>query len=446
MSKQAHPCSKTDMEKINTQCNIQITFTTKRLFQCIVHIYSSSVQSNSDGHIYRMVDSIVPDKHNYLLSMITASHLKLPENAVKIHSILSQHNPELVENDLLIQNGLIDMYLKCGELLRAQQVFGVMKNKKDIGTWNILINGLVRDHKIDDAFLLFEQLNKQNIQPDPFTYSSIMKGIKTNDELGLKRANQIYEMVQKDTNIDLLKDIVLCNSLIIMFAKCGDIVAAMDIWNNLVSTCPNIINIRTWNAVLNSQYHNGEHQIVLDLFEQFKDRNQNRKKPLQPQIKTYFIWIKAAMELGNMMKVKEILHFVEECDNHCNSLLRMYTKYMGLEKGIRLWEVSTDKHDVKTFTFMMQLCIDNGDKLKAFELFDEMQNTYQLEPDAHAFVTILKACGNHLELIKEMHKKIIGCGEQFYKDKHLVRVLMQCYQTCGEVELSKQVWNVYRNS
>ncbi len=175
------------------------------------------------------------------------------------------------------------MFLKCCDIINAQKIFQSMANKKNVDTWNILLNGMISDNKVDDAFILFDEMIKQNIKPDCFTYSSMAKATENSKE----KANRIYEMIKNDTNINLYQTTVLCNSLIIMFGKCGNISAAMDVWNILRAENRGKISIRSWNSIINVNYHHGEYQTVLDLFDELVASGNT----IKPQKKTYHICV-----------------------------------------------------------------------------------------------------------------------------------------------------------
>ena len=102
----------------------------------------------------------------YILAMSAVSKLKCIEKADKMYDILSKRNQNAIDNVDQVQNSLVDMYLKCGNKNNALRIFNSMKNKKNIVTWCVLINGMIHDNQPNEAINLFYEMIKQNIKPD----------------------------------------------------------------------------------------------------------------------------------------------------------------------------------------------------------------------------------------------------------------------------------------
>eukprot|EP01083_Nonionella_stella_P262126 891675_1 len=192
---------------------------------------------------------------------------------------------------------------------------------------------------------------KQNIKPDCFTYSSIAKAINESND----KANKVYEMIKNDENVDLFQNIVLCNSLIVMFGKCRNFDAAMEIWNTLRENKKVNVDIRSWNGIINTCLYNKRYEMVLDLYDEMMG-----KKRVQPQIKTHHICIKACVELGNMKKAKDVLKCVKENKfKDWQQLMKMYKSYHGWDDCIELWKNTSDECNyIEEFSCMIHLCID----------------------------------------------------------------------------------------
>ncbi|XP_015165041.1 pentatricopeptide repeat-containing protein At5g56310-like [Solanum tuberosum] len=64
--------------------------------------------------------------------------------------------------DMYVGTSLIDMYVKCGDLIDARKLFDEMP-VRDVSTWNVLIAGYMKDRLFKDAEELFEEMPIRNI-------------------------------------------------------------------------------------------------------------------------------------------------------------------------------------------------------------------------------------------------------------------------------------------
>ncbi|KAL4588947.1 hypothetical protein LXL04_001847 [Taraxacum kok-saghyz] len=72
-----------------------------------------------------------------------------------------------------IITALIDMYSKCGEFTKAQEVFHSSPIKQT-ATWNALIHGLAVNGYGKDALTVFHDMNKNGIKPNDVTLMSVL--------------------------------------------------------------------------------------------------------------------------------------------------------------------------------------------------------------------------------------------------------------------------------
>ncbi|KAI4324851.1 hypothetical protein MLD38_030303 [Melastoma candidum] len=75
--------------------------------------------------------------------------------------------------NLYVLNALMDMYAKCGIVENSVSLFLGME-KKDLISWNTIINGLAIHGRGDDALTMFQKMKDANVQPDAITYIGIL--------------------------------------------------------------------------------------------------------------------------------------------------------------------------------------------------------------------------------------------------------------------------------
>ncbi|GAB4842536.1 hypothetical protein Ancab_012510 [Ancistrocladus abbreviatus] len=79
----------------------------------------------------------------------------------------------LMDSNILVGNGLINMYTKCGSLKKGCLVFENM-NHHDLISWNSMIAGYGMHGYGDNALETFEQMVKEGFQPDAVTFIALL--------------------------------------------------------------------------------------------------------------------------------------------------------------------------------------------------------------------------------------------------------------------------------
>ncbi|MCO5592084.1 hypothetical protein L7F22_046078 [Adiantum nelumboides] len=133
-----------------------------------------------------------------------------------------------LEKDLILGNALVDMYVKCGVLLEAQNAFDEL-TIRDVVSWTALIAGYAQQGQGKEALGCFQRMLSENFSPNAITYVCILRacGIMQDVDVG----KQIHdEIVHQGL---LKKNVVVGNALIDMYAKCGVLLQAQQVFNEL---------------------------------------------------------------------------------------------------------------------------------------------------------------------------------------------------------------------
>ena len=157
------------------------------------------------------------------------------EQCVKIHD---QVLVSALGSDIVVGTALIDTYAKCGGLDHAHKVFDRLV-EPDLASWNAIISGYAQHGHGLPALKMFEKM-LDKVKPDKMTFSSALKAIGS---IGaIKNGRLIYH--QAIVNC-LEGDLILSNTLIDMYAKCGSLRKAHEVFERLP-----IRNVVTWNAII----------------------------------------------------------------------------------------------------------------------------------------------------------------------------------------------------
>ena len=165
----------------------------------------------------------------------------------------------LLEKDIGVGNTLLDMYAKCGAFVKAQEVFSELQ-LQDMVSWNILIAGYVQQGHIEEAVKFFHRMQLMAICPDIVTFLSILRACGT---IGtLEKGKQIHAQIHMIRDENLEKDISVGNALLDMYAKCGAIANAQELFEKI--PIPTTVS---WNALISGYAQCGEFEDIISYFD-----------------------------------------------------------------------------------------------------------------------------------------------------------------------------------
>ncbi|CAN6462884.1 unnamed protein product [Victoria cruziana] len=143
--------------------------------------------------------------------------------------------------DTSINNALIDMYSKCGNVDFARDVFDRMSNK-DIVSWNSMISGYGIHGRGEEALILFGDMLLTNLDPDEVTFICILS---TCSHCGLiNEGRQLFELAQQRFAIIPRMEHYIC--MVDLLGRGGLLVEAY----NFIKSMPFRPDVRVWGALL----------------------------------------------------------------------------------------------------------------------------------------------------------------------------------------------------
>ncbi|XP_027077626.1 pentatricopeptide repeat-containing protein At4g39952, mitochondrial-like [Coffea arabica] len=106
-----------------------------------------------------------------LVTLLSAcSQLASLEKGEQIHNYIEEVG---FESSLSLDTALVDMYAKCGQLIKSREVFDLM-NTKDVISYNVMISGYGVHGDVKSAIEIFEQMEQSNNRPNELTFLAII--------------------------------------------------------------------------------------------------------------------------------------------------------------------------------------------------------------------------------------------------------------------------------
>eukprot|EP01018_Ginkgo_biloba_P026883 Gb_14445 [translate_table: standard] len=201
------------------------------------------------------------------------------------------------ESNANVAISLVTMYAKCGSIESFGKVSDKMP-KPDVVSWNAMIAGYAQHGHSEEALQHFAQMHLAVMMADTFTFASVLRACAT--LAVLEQGKQVHAHVIK-TGYD--SDVSVQNALITMYAKCGSIEDASELFAKM----PNR-NIVSWNAIIAGCAQHGNGKEALQLFEQMQQAG------MRPDHITFVGVLSACSHVGFLEKGCK--YFNSMCNEH----------------------------------------------------------------------------------------------------------------------------------
>ena len=365
---------------------------------------------------------------NYAFLLQECAKLKALDEGKKIHALLCTSDMKV---DVFLMNNLLSMYTKCGCLREARVIFDAMATSRDVVTWTTLITGYAEQMDGNEALRCFEQMQHEGVFADALTFASCLKACGSVG--AFEKGKEIHAEVVREGLLE--KDILVGTTLVDMYAKCGTLAKAQEVFDHLRRR-----NVVSWSALIAGYVQHGHNEEALNCVRWMQ------REALSPNAVTFVSILKACGSIGAAGKGKEVhAEILREglLDKNIlvgNALVDMYAK---CNMPLRAHDVfdSLPAHNVVSWTSLIAGYAQHEHGHEATNCFEQMQNEGFL-PNAVTFVCILKACGSigAGSRGKEIHSML--ARNEILKDNVLVgNALVDMYAKCGIPAKAQQVFD-----
>ncbi|XP_057816435.1 pentatricopeptide repeat-containing protein At2g13600 [Cryptomeria japonica] len=374
----------------------------------------------------------------------------------KIHSLIAD-SKFISASYTSLQNKLINMYVKCGSLVDAHKVFDGMKERDSI-SWNTIIAAYQRQEYLNEALILFTQMQRTGVQPDHFTFATILPACAKT--LSLDRGMDVHQSVIEG---GFLSDVVVASALVDMYAKCGSVHKARELFDKIPQK-----NVVSWTAMITGYAQNGALDEALKIFKEmpgpdiiswnamvagyaqngFVDKAIETFKQLQmvglmPNSTTFASILSACAKVGALEQGMDIHQSIVKTGFSpdivvASALVDMYAKCGRIHKARELFD-KMPQRNVISWTAMIAGYAQNGFFEKALETFNEM-HLAGINPNSTTFAGILQACAKvgALEQGTGFHQRLIESG--LLSETIVVNALIDMYAKCGSIH---KAWELF---
>ncbi|XP_008806166.1 pentatricopeptide repeat-containing protein At5g56310-like [Phoenix dactylifera] len=248
--------------------------------------------------------------------------------------------------DAALQTTMLKGYVEHGDIAKARALFDEM-NTRDVIAWNAMISGYAQSGLPEDALELFHEMQISNFQPNEVT---LIGALSACSQMGcLALGEWIHGYI--DRHLDVIRSPTLGNALVHMYAKCGRLDAAFELFLG-----QKLRNLESWNAMLTGFAIHGHGTCALSLFSQMI------KLGAWPDRISFLAVLMACSHAGMI--------------DHARRCLNCMTRIYGIEP------------EAKHYGCMVDILSRGGHLEEARSLLSSMP----FEPDACAWGALLHGC------------------------------------------------------
>ncbi|RDX80066.1 Pentatricopeptide repeat-containing protein, partial [Mucuna pruriens] len=320
----------------------------------------------------------------------------------------------------VVSNSLIDIYSKCGNVNLARRIFDQMRDKDDV-SWATMMAGYVHHGCYFEVLQLLDKMKQQ--QHTKMNKVSVVNSLLAAAEMrDLEKGKEVHNYALQ---LGLMSDIVVATPIVSMYAKCGELKKAKELFLSLEGR-----DLVAWSAFLSALVQAGYPGEALSIFQEMQHASLKPDKTILTNL------VSACAEISNSRLGKIVHCYAIKADMESDisvatTLVSMYTRCGLLMSAMALFNKMHNK-DVVAWNTLINGFTKCGDPRLALEMFHILQLS-GIQPDSGTMVSLVSVCTllDDLDLGSCFHGNIIKSG--FESDMHVKVALIDMYAKCGSL-------------
>lgn len=387
-------------------------------------------------HFRRMqLSGVKPDR--YSLSILLGafgSNLDIQfQSGKQIHGCIIRN---LFQDDPYLVTALIEMYSNYGRLMEAWCVFDRLEDKKTaIVAWNAMINAFYENGWLRSSLELYSFAKYEGCKLTNSTISSALVACSRVEE-ELEFGRQVH---CDSVKVGFEDESYVCTSLLTMYAKCGSVECAKEVFDSVIDK-----KVEIWNSMISAYVGNGKEYEALELYHQMR-----LNAVPSDSFSISNILVSCSMiglyDYGRTLHAELIKRPTYNNVEVQSSLLCMYSKCGNLEDAIEVFN-RMEKRDMVAWGAMISAYGQNQKIEDAVNLFKAMEWD-GIKSDPNTVASILSISGElgSVYFVLCFHGFVIKRGLE--SDSFLGTSLMNVYTKYGQPESVEKVFcNVYHKN
>ncbi|CAN8303767.1 unnamed protein product [Cochlearia groenlandica] len=382
-----------------------------------------------------------PDESTVVSTLSACSASKNLEIGERIHRYVVAE----LGTSVKIGNALVDMFCKCGCLVKAREVFDSMSNKnvkcwtsmvsgyvsngvidearelferspvKDVVLWTAMMNGYVQFNRFDEALELFRRLQTEGIRPDNFVLVSLLKGCAQTG--ALEQGKWIHGYIYENR---IRLDKVITTALVDMYAKCGCIETALEVFHETKER-----DEASWTSLIYGLAMNGMSEKALDLYHEME------KLGVGLDDITFVAVLTACNHGGFVAEGRRIyhsmtqLHKIQPKSEHCSCMIDLLSRAGLLDEAEELIDKMRNESDetlVPVYCSLLSAARSYGNVMIAERVAKKLEKVEVSDSSAHTLLANVYASANRWEEVNNVRRKMKDLGIRKFPGRSNVEV------------------------
>ncbi|XP_043715544.1 pentatricopeptide repeat-containing protein DOT4, chloroplastic-like [Telopea speciosissima] len=286
-----------------------------------------------------------------------------------------------LDSDLHLSNSIMSMYVQRGNINAALSIFYSMA-EKSVVSWTTIISWYVDRGDVAKGFYIFNQMRREEVGLDSVVFIHLTSGCLQVGRVSI--VSSVHALILK-TGCNYEEPIQ--NSLISMYAKCGDLISAQRVFD--VGEKKSVV---LWTSMIGGYVYSGHPSEALNLFKNLLTTS------IRPNRVTLATVLSACANLGALSMGEEVEGYIKlngmESDLRLQTaLIHMYCKCGSIMRAKEIFDRVSNK-DLAVCSSMINGYAIHGRGKEALNLFLNMQKEEGIKPDAVVFTTVLSACSH----------------------------------------------------
>ncbi|KDP32439.1 hypothetical protein JCGZ_13364 [Jatropha curcas] len=326
------------------------------------------------------------------------------------------------QRNVVTWTAMVTGFAKIKDLEKARKYFDYMP-MRSVVSWNAMLSGYAQNGFAEEALKLFGDMVNSGVQPNETTWATVVSLcslfgdpcvaesiVKMLDGKRIKMncfvKTALLDMNAKCGNLEAARNIfnelgvhrnsVTWNTMISAYTKVGDLDSARDHFDRMPER-----DVVSWNTMISGYAQNGQSAKAIEIFKEMIS-----SKDLQPDEVTMASVISACGHLGALELGTWVVNHITEYKINLsilgyNSLIFMYSKCGNMKEAHRIFQ-EMETRDVVSYNTLIAGFAAHGKGIEAIKLLSTMKEE-GIHPDRVTYIGVLTAC-SHAGLMEEGHK------------------------------------------
>uniref|UniRef100_K3Z4K3 Pentatricopeptide repeat-containing protein n=1 Tax=Setaria italica TaxID=4555 RepID=K3Z4K3_SETIT len=317
------------------------------------------------------------DSHAYAAALTACADAGLLPRGREVHALCAKLGLDATP---YVANTLATLYARFGDVDRALAAVSRM-GSRDVAAWTTLIASYVQTGREEEAIEAFVRMlhdeSSNSAAPNEYTFSAVIAACANIERVCL--GEQLHAQAAQR---GLSHSRSVANSLAKLYARCGRLSAAHDVFRGSV-----VKDVVSWSAIISGYAQEGFAEEAFALFSEMRHHS-SCPRPNEFTLASLLSVCAsaAAMDAGRQLHVLAVAAGLEHHAMVRSSLIDMYGKSGSMSDADLVFSNRTSD-DVISWTAMIVGHAEHGHSKEALELFEEMCRV-GLKPDHVTFMGV----------------------------------------------------------